>query len=56
MAKTSITLSDEDIMELDRVLLDEDQQGAMEFINEIKKKVKGTHDRKCGITTPGENI
>ena len=38
---TTLTLTDEELIELQRILLDEDQEGALRFLRErLKDKVK----------------
>ncbi len=49
MAKTTVILDDQELTELERILIDEDSAEALNFLSEVKKKVKATHERTCGI-------
>ncbi|MBM2832588.1 MAG: hypothetical protein HW414_1640 [Dehalococcoidia bacterium] len=51
LAKITVMLDDKEMYELDRILIDEDQGDAFEFLRSIKKKVKAAQDRTCGITS-----
>lgn len=52
MAKTSITLSENEVRELDRIILDQDQEEGLKFLEQLKAKITATKIRSCGITTP----
>lgn len=49
MAGITITLNEKEIRELEQVILDEDMQDAIKFLNEIKKKVTESEKRICGM-------
>lgn len=49
MPGITITLNDKEIQELERVILDEDGHDAVKLLNEIKKKVKESQQRICGM-------
>jgi len=49
MPGITITLNEEELQELEQVILDEDIKDAMKLLNEIKKKVKESEKRICGM-------
>lgn len=51
MKKTTLILEEEELMELERILLDEEKEEALNFLKQIKAKIKASQVRTCGITT-----
>lgn len=51
MKKTTVILDEEELMELERILLDEEKEEALQFLEQIKAKIKASQTRTCGITT-----
>lgn len=51
MKKTTLVLDEEELMELERILLDEEKEEALNFLKQIKAKIKASQVRTCGITT-----
>ena len=49
MAKAVISLDEQQVTRLEQVIIDHDEQGAWELLNEIRTKVRGTQDTRCGI-------
>lgn len=49
MAGTTITLNDKEVQQLEQVLMDEDIKDAVQFLNELKKKVVESQKRICGM-------
>lgn len=50
MAKVSITLNEQELRELDRIILDQDEKEGLNFLEQLKSKIKATKTRSCGIT------
>jgi hypothetical protein len=50
--KKTITFSEEDLQELDRIALDKDAEGALRLIEEIKARMKASDVRSCGFSAP----
>ena len=40
MSKVTVTLDEEQLMELERIVLDEDEPEALRFLEEVDRKVK----------------
>ena len=54
MAKTSILIDDEEIREIERIIVDEEEADALKFLVQMKKKIKSAQSRTCGCSTiPG---
>ena len=54
MSKTSIILDDEDIRELERIIVDEEEGDALRFLVQMRKRIKAAQSRSCGCSTiPG---
>jgi hypothetical protein len=49
MAKTVITLDEQQVTRLEQVLIDRDIEGAWELLTEIRVKVASMRDTRCGI-------
>jgi len=49
MAKTVITLDEQQATRLEQILIDRDIEGAWELLSEIRAKVNSTRDTRCGI-------
>jgi hypothetical protein len=52
MKKTTVTLDEQELRELDQILLDQDAQQGLKFLEQLKAKIKSARTRVCGITTP----
>jgi hypothetical protein len=50
--KKTITFSDEDLQELDRISVDKDAEGALKFVEEIRARMKASDVRNCGFSAP----
>ncbi len=48
MSICAIKLSEKQIQWLDAILMDEDQQDALRFCEEIKKQIREQQPQKCG--------
>ena len=49
MPKAIITLDELQVTKLEQVIIDRDEEGAWELLAEIRAKVRGTQDTRCGI-------
>ena len=49
MAKTVITLDEQQVTRLEQVIIDRDVKGAWELLTEIRIKIASTRDTRCGI-------
>ena len=49
MAKTVITLDEQQVTRLEQVIIDKDVEGAWELLTEIRAKIASTRDTRCGI-------
>ena len=49
MAKTVITLNEQEADRLEQVLMDRDVDGAWQFLTELRAKVRPQRDTRCGI-------
>lgn len=54
MKKATVTLDEAELMELDRILLDSDEEEALRYLEEIKKKITASRSRSCGITSSAQ--
>ena len=50
--KKTVTFSEEDLQELDRISLDKDAEGALKLLEEIKARMKASDVRSCGFSAP----
>ncbi len=46
--KSAIYLEEQEMLELQRILLDEDEKAALEFLKRIKKRIDLQQRRHCG--------
>ncbi len=44
----AITLSDEEVVELKMIVQDEDEQAALDFVRQLKRKVVEVEQKHCG--------
>ncbi len=44
----AITLSDEEVVELKMIVQDEDEQGALDFVRQLKRRVVEIEQKHCG--------
>jgi hypothetical protein len=44
-----ISLNEQQVTKLEQVIIDHDEDGAWELLNEIRSKVKAVNNTKCGI-------
>ena len=49
MAKTVITLDEQQVTRLEQAIIDHDENTAWELLKEIRAKVKVTQNSQCGI-------
>ena len=49
MAKTVITLDEQQITRLEQIVIDRDIEGAWELLSQIREKVNSQRDTRCGI-------
>ena len=50
--KKTVTLNDEDLQELDRIVVDKDAPGALKLVEELKARMKASEVRSCGFSAP----
>ena len=50
--KKTVTFTEEDLQELDRVSVDKDTEGALKFLEEIRARMKASNVRPCGFSAP----
>lgn len=51
MKKATVTLDEAELVELERIVLDSDEEAALRFLEELKKRITASRSRSCGITT-----
>jgi hypothetical protein len=44
----AITLSDQEVVDLKMIVQDEDEQGALDFLRQLKRKVLEIEQKHCG--------
>ncbi len=44
----AITLTDQEVVELKMIVQDEDEQGALDFVRQLKRKVVEIEQKHCG--------
>jgi len=49
MAKAVITLDEQQVMRLEQVVIDQDKEGALKLLAEIREKVRATQTTCCDI-------
>jgi hypothetical protein len=49
MPKVVITLDEPQVTKLEQVVIDRDEKGAWELLDEIRARVRATQDTRCGI-------
>jgi hypothetical protein len=49
MPKAVITLDEQQVTKLERVIIDHDEKAAWELLAEIRAKVKATQNTRCGV-------
>ncbi len=55
MAKATISLDQADLIQVERILLDEDAQAALAFVREcVNPKIKATEHEHCKAWSDGE--
>jgi hypothetical protein len=47
----AITLSDQEVVDLKMIVQDEDEQGALDFLRQLKRKVLEIEQKHCGDPT-----
>ncbi len=46
--KSGVYLDEQEVMELQAILLDEDERGALEFLKHLKNKIEVQQRSQCG--------
>ncbi len=46
--KSGVYLNEQEVMELQAILLDEDERGALEFLKRLKNKIEVQQRSQCG--------
>ncbi len=46
--KSGVYLDEQEVMELQAILLDEDERGALEFLKRLKNKIEVQQRSQCG--------
>ena len=49
MPKAVISLDEQQVARLEQIILDRDIEGAWELLIEIRTKVRGTQETRCGV-------
>jgi hypothetical protein len=50
--KKTVTFSEEDLQELDRISVGKDAEGALKFLEGMRARMKASDTRSCGISAP----